>query len=192
MFWPVVLPFQITLVIMGVLVLVRTCLAAIHGRRPVGTFVMATGLAMLCFIPSCAGIAFLVDTQRFGIAHYPTHDAIWNFHAPKSIPKEATEITVDKFASGHRARFKISKSDLERWLDEIWKEWGDSSVIKREVLDDRSVVTADDFPKEFIAYDWKPVAETTLYGSPFSARGGGFEIWYSPSDGIAYQRCSYW
>lgn len=192
MFWPVVLPFQITLVIMGALVLVRTRMAASHGRRPVGTFVMTTGLAMLCFIPSCAGIAFLVDTQRFGIGHYPTPDAIWNFHAPGLIPKSATEITIDKFASGHRAKFKISKSDLESWLDEIWKEYGGFSVIQRELRDNRTVVTADDFPAEFRVYDWKPVAETTLYGGPISARGGSFEIWYSPSDGIAYQRCSYW
>lgn len=192
MFWPVVLPFQITLVSMGILVIIRTGLAASNGRRPVGTFVMTTGLAMLCFIPSCAGIAFLVDTQRFGITHYSDHQSIWNFHAPKSIPTSATEITIDKFASGHRARFKISESDLESWLDEIWKEWGDSSVIERKFRDDRSVVNATDFLNEFRDYDWKPAAETIRYGGPFSARGGGFEIWYSPSEEIAYQRCSYW
>jgi hypothetical protein len=177
---------------MSVLVLVRTGLAASKGRRPVGTFLMTTGLAMLCFIPSCVGIAFLVDTQRFGIAHYPNHQAIWNFHAPGSIPLQATEITIDRFASGHRARFKISKSDLERWLDEIWRERGESSVIDRELRDQRSVVKAIDFPAEFGVYGWKPAAETILYSGPVSARGSSFEIWYSTEEDMAYQSCSYW
>ncbi|MDB5348166.1 MAG: hypothetical protein JWP89_6543 [Schlesneria sp.] len=177
---------------MGILIVVRTRLAASNGRRPVGTFVMTTGLAMLCFIPSCAGIGFLVDTQRFGLAHYPTHQAIWNFHSPESIPNSATEITIDKFASGYRARFKISKIDLESWLDEIWKKYGDFSVIQRELRDNRPVINATDFPEEFLVYEWRPAAETIKYGGPFSSRGSGFEIWYSPSEEVAYQSCSYW
>lgn len=191
MFWPVVLPFQITLVIMGRLVLVRTSLAASHGRRPVGTFVMTTGLAMLCVIPSCAGIAFLVDKQRFGIGHYPTHDAIWNFHAAGLIPKSATEITIDKFASGHRARFKVGRADLEEWLDDLWKKHGNDSTLQRDRVRSSDFI-ATDLPEEFRAYGWKPVIEMTKYANPVSPRGAGFEIWYSPAEEIAYQHCSYW
>jgi hypothetical protein len=190
-FWPVVLPFQLTLVVMGMLVVVRTYLATSKGRRPVGTFVMTTGLALLCFIPSCTAIGLLVDTRRFGLGHYPMHQAISNFHAPQLIPKAAREISIDKFASGHRANFKVGRADLEEWLDDLWKEHGNDSTLQRDRVRSSDFI-ATDFPEEFLAYGWKPAIEMTKYASPVSPRGAGFEIWYSPSDEIACQRCSYW
>lgn len=150
MLWPIVLPFAITACVLLTLVFV----APVVKWRRVPTSIGMTLLSLIAFVPSCTGIMRILDADRFGVIEYASFDNVDDFRVERYLPPPATNITVDKYAQGFRARFTISQSQLDAYLDDVWRKYGDRG--------------------------------------PTAGNGAGFTIWFSPSEGVAYQRGSYW
>jgi putative effector of murein hydrolase LrgA (UPF0299 family) len=69
MLWPLVLPFQITCVVLLVAVAALTAYASPKGWKRATSFVCYSAIGFLVFIPSCTGIMLVVDAIRFGDFH---------------------------------------------------------------------------------------------------------------------------
>lgn len=76
-------------------------------------------LCLICFLPLCGAIMRSMDAKRFGVFDYESFADVQDFRVERYLPPAATHITVDKYAQGFRARFTISRSDLDSFLDEL-------------------------------------------------------------------------
>ena len=104
MFWPIELPIKITfwlmigLMTVGLVVLVRL------KWHPLNAILSSSAFGILLFIPSCMVTSAIVDSVRFGVFNHETAREIGDFRVWRSVPMSATKITVQKYASRHRAR----------------------------------------------------------------------------------------
>ena len=153
-----------------------------YPRRKVLT--VACMLSVVLFIPSCVGISLIVEFVRYGRFTY--QGAVEITDAKVQLPPSATEITLFKYASGHDARFKVSKEDLSQWLE---SNQADRSEKRPDGTLGASV------PAHFSKYGWPSNADKNdleKYVGPIAETGAGFVVWYSPKNGIAYLHCGYW
>ncbi len=104
----------------------------------------------------------------------------------------ARDLIIDKQGNGFRARYKITKEQVVQFLDAQWSEYGPYSVSKREESVDDSEGTRAMHDLWFGNLSWPYLKDATVYRGPTSARGTGFELWYSERNQIAYQRMGYW
>ena len=142
MLWPLVLPFQITCCISAVAVAAGVAIAPYLKRSPKKTFVALTALSFVGFIPSCVGVAMIVDSYRFGTFQYSTFEELHDFRIERYIPKEARTITLNKYASGHTAKYTISEIELKAHLDHLWANGGQHSILSREKLNVGTIASA--------------------------------------------------
>lgn len=156
------------------------------------TFAFAMLLACVAFIPSCAGIMAILDSQRFGVFEYDTFAKVNDFRVERYLPPSATSITMEKKMNGFRARFSITESELLVYLDKLWNQNGDQSI--RERGESSQVLAADREYHELQYGDlgWPLLNDATEYHSPMAPSGAGFSVWFSASEGIAYERAGYW
>ncbi len=192
MLWPIVLPFKITLLCLAALVGIITAIAPALKWKRGKTFLITTLVACVAFIPSCVGIMAVIDTQRFGVFEYDAFGEVNDFRVERYLPPAATAITIEKHPQGFRARFSINEADLMAHLDNLWARYGDRSVVKRGEMHSMSVVDHQSHGLSFGHLGWPPLDGATEYHSPTAANGAGFSVWYSPKQGIAYQRAGYW
>ncbi|MGI9458251.1 MAG: hypothetical protein ACR2NU_16935 [Aeoliella sp.] len=192
MLWPFILPFKITLGVFSLLLATVTVLApAFRWKRTHAVF-GGTVIAMLAFIPSCSVITYGLDQYRFGVFSYADFDSVNDFRVERFLPEPATDITVKKYAQGYQARFKIDKQSLDDWFDQHWDRYSEYSVTPREEIIGARTLSANVFDREFEGLGWSPPTNVIDYEGPSAANGAGFTLWYSESDGIAYQRGGYW
>lgn len=192
MLWPIVLPFKIAFwSLVGLVLLVTAFSPALHWKRGV-TLLASTILACLAFVPSCAGIMAILDTQRFGVFHHDAYDSVDDFRIERYLPTEARNITLDKFAMGHRAKYSISESDFLNYLDRFWSKYSEGSAISREELSIDTRMTEDEFIQNFGDLDWVPLQNAFEYHSPVQRDGGGATYFYDRDAEIAYHRAGYW
>ncbi|WP_148080025.1 hypothetical protein [Roseimaritima ulvae] len=188
MLWPIVLPSKITACVLLALVFVVT---VVKWRR-VPTFIGITLLSLIAFVPSCTGIMRILDADRFGVFEYASFDNVDDFRVERYLPPAATNITVDKYAQGFRARFTISQSQLDAYLDDVWRKYGDRSVVSRGEMLAMETVDEQSHQLYFGDLGWPYLDDANEVHGPTAGNGAGFTIWFSPSEGVAYQRGSYW
>ena len=103
MLWPIILPFQITVCFVAVLVGAATAVASIVRCRRLPTFLVASSLGILAFVPSCNAIMRVLDRQRFGVFEYASFSEINDHRVERYLPSSAEAIIVDRRAQGFRA-----------------------------------------------------------------------------------------
>ena len=161
MFAPAILPFQITLCVGFFLVVGAIVFLPRFGYRRRSVAGIAAVGAIVLFIPSCFGISLIVDFFRYGTFHYAGAAEIPERHI--RFPASATDITVFKYASGHDARFSISKGDLLAWIE---------SFRGRKDLKFAKAFGHRCYQRGWPAYD-----DLEQYDGPYAANGAGFSAW---------------
>jgi hypothetical protein len=78
------------------------------------------------------------------------------------------------------------------YLDDLWTRYGNRSVVKRGDMSAMTLIDDERFEFRYGDLGWPPLENATEYYSPTAGNGAGFSVWFSPSDGIAYQRAGYW
>lgn len=192
MLWPIILPFKITACVLLALIVLATLASPLVKWRRAPTFFVVTLLSFFAFIPSCATVMHFVDAKRFGVFDYASFNDVDDFRVERYLPPAATSITVDKYAQGFRARFTISQTQLDAYLDSVWDSYGDRSVVKRREMSSMDIVDAESHVLYYGDLGWPHLEDATEFFGPTAANGAGFSVWYSPSKGVAYQRGSYW
>lgn len=188
MFWSAILPFQITVVLWAVIIIAVTYYAPKLGRKRVSTAWLSIALAFLMFIPSCMVIQTVAAPFRSGVFHYDSFAQLNDWRVERYLPEFATDITLEKPAhtNGFRAKFVIPKTALEEWFDESWEQGKGYSVFDRKEAQEISAS-----PK-FSELGWPELPDAEQYVGPCESDGGGYIIWYSETEGIAYEDAGYW
>jgi hypothetical protein len=193
MFWPVVLPFQITCAVLLLAVVVFTAIARPQDWSRATTFVLYTTIALIAFIPACTGIMVVVDAVRFGDFNYASYDDIPDFRSQRYLPSVATNITMRKHANGYRARYKISGEDFRLYLDDLWRKHGDHSAVKRGgFVDEGKEVDSETFAITFGDLGWQCPSSAIILYSPSEGDGGGATYFVDAEGGIVFQRTGFW
>lgn len=193
MFWPLILPFQITCGVLSVAVFVLTALASpkIWGRLK--TFVIYSAVAILAFVPSCTGIMVAVDAIRFGDFRYASYDDIPDFRSQRYLPELAVDIRMRKHSNGYRARYKLSGNEFQAYLNELWQKYGEfSAVPRREFADEEKSVDPKVFQVTFGDLGWDCSSEGIIYHSPSEGDGGGATYYVDANAGVVFQRTGFW
>jgi hypothetical protein len=188
MLWSAEWPFQITAFMWAVIIVAATCYAPKFGKRRGSMALLMMLLGFLMFVPSCMFIQTIAAPFRFGIFHYDNFAEVNDWRVGRYLPDPARDITLEKPAhtNGFRAKFKISKAELENWFDESWARGQEISVDTREEA--QKIVATEDFSD----LGWPPLPDAVQYVGPIKSNGAGYIIWYSKSQGIAYEDAGYW
>ena len=192
MLWPCILPAEITFVLLAVLIAAAAVLAPRFRATRGGTLALSTLTAVLVFIPSCTVVMNVLDRCRFGVFSYADFAAVHDFRVERFLPESATEITVDKYPQGYRARFRISQRALDKWFDQVWQEYGSFSSTTRVPVDPRRKVEREYVESRFEKLNLPIPADLVEYEGPRAANGAGFTLWYSVSESVAFQHAGYW
>ncbi|WP_339745314.1 hypothetical protein [uncultured Rubinisphaera sp.] len=192
MFWPLVLPFQITIGLLSAIVLLSPMIASVMNWKRRKTFLIFTLLSLLAFIPSCALIATITDHFRFGLFEYENYAEVKDPGVHLYLPPGATKISLNKYASGYEAKYKITESDFHAYLDGLWEEYGQLSVIKRKDRSGEGLPVQEEDFERFHSLDWQPLANASLFHSPVQGNGGGARYYYDSKAGMVYQQTAYW
>ncbi len=193
MFWSLVLPFKITFWVFVIILTVATSLAPRFHQSRKRIFTWGACLTILLFAPSCSMIMRGLDHFRFGTFQYSTIDEVNDFRIKRYLPVTATEITVVKSPSGFTAKFKIDQQSLEQWQDELWEKWGEFAAHPREQEEEFDMPESlmPSLPTYYGELNWPPLEKPIKYEGPRAENGTGYTIWFSESDGIAYQGAGY-
>ena len=193
MFWPLILPFQITC---GVLLAAVVALTALVPPKTWGrfkTFTLYSTIAMIAFIPSCTGIMIAVDAVRFGDFTYASYDDIPDFRSQRYLPELAADIRMRKHSNGYLARYKISAHDFESYLDELWNKYGEYSAVERGGFhDDQKPIKPEAFNMTFGDLGWDCPPNGIVYYSPSEGDGGGATYYVDTKAGVVFQRTGFW
>ena len=194
MFWPAVLPFEIT----SWLSLAFLVLAVIYAMRSKRTtwkvICIATGLALIGFIPSCIGVGLVLDNFRFGHFHHETFGDVDDFRIERYLPTESNNIDLFKNhgGNGYRAKYEISHADLQAYIDAMWERWGEHSAISRSDLDRPNTKYSELVLPEFAELEWSLNGEVEVFHSPVEDDGGGATYYHNANTGLTLQRAGYW
>jgi hypothetical protein len=131
----------------------------------------------------------VVHHFQYGRFHYANRDEVRDYSIRDWLPNNVTDIEVDSYPQGFRARYSVSKHDLDQWFDDYWNKYGEYSAIERapvqQVDPDRLDINLD-------GLDWPKLPDALLYEGPSAENHAGFSIWYSELQSIAYEQAGYW
>lgn len=193
MFWAVVLPFQISCVILLASVLLLTAFLPFKKFGRFISFCIYSGLAVIAFVPVILIVGFAVDSVRFGDFKYASYADIPDDRSRRYMPPNATDIDIHKFVSGYFARYKISEDDFQLYLDELWQTYGDASPIPCKQLGGEPwVVEGESIGLPLEDLGWKAPAHLVEYDGPREDDGGGATYYVDIESGVVYQRTGYW
>ncbi len=178
MLWPLILPAIITFWTLVGLLVVVTAAAPRFGRKRLRVLAWGILVALVAFVPSCTALMSAIDQYRFGVFTYSDFQSVNDFRVERYLPEPATEITVDKYAQGYRAKFTISKQALDDWHDQFWERYGRYSVIPRASNETPKPIHADEFNMYFGDLGWPAPYDAIEYAGPRADNGAGFTIWY--------------
>ncbi|MDZ4686148.1 MAG: hypothetical protein SH850_13865 [Planctomycetaceae bacterium] len=194
MFAPMILPLQLTCVLIVILfvVIVVSPLGRSTRRQRIGWFLLGSPFL---FIAAILIVGFLVDAVRYRTFQYAQAADIRDPYV--RLPKSATNVTVNKYASGHEARFSVTKAELLSWFDEEWKRVCVYSQPRNNAdyqagHPEASAQTGHTLDPRFETLGWEPLPDVVYFCGPVSGRGGGFTVYYSESRQLAYLRHAYW
>jgi len=192
MLWPLELPFKITCWLLIALVLLATIGSVRLNWKPGKTFAIASLIAFIGFVPSCAIVMKFVDARRFGVFQHTSYDQVQDFRIERFLPPAALNITLEKTFIGHRAKYKISESDLKSYVDGLWDAYGKYSAVPRSNLNDGEPVKTEEIESNFQGLNWPPMDNAVKFHSPVERDGGGATYYFEPTTGVTYHRAGYW
>lgn len=192
MLWPIVLPFQITFCVLMAVVASVTVLSPLAGIKRKTTFIATSAMACVAFVPSCSGIMSFIDARRFGVFQYAAFEDVKDSRIERFLPPAARNITLEKSALGHRARYTIEEPGLQAYVDDLWRKYGQYSAVPRSALGDGTTVTDEAFKHNFAGLDWAPMKTAITFHSPVEDDGGGATYYFDRASGVAYHRAGYW
>lgn len=192
MFWPLVLPFQITISLLIALVVLSTALAPLVKWKRGRMFGISLAFGCLAFIPSCMGILAVVDSQRFGTFQFDSALEVNDFRVARFLPEKARNISLKKFPAGHYARYSISKTDLLSYLDAVWDKYGKYSTVPRDRLHQGEPAFAQMIDHEFDGLEWPALENPIQFHSPVESDGGGATYYFDETSDTVYHRAGYW
>jgi hypothetical protein len=137
-------------------------------------------------------INLVFDHYRFGVFSYPGYSSVKDGRIYMYLPIDAKDITIDKKAQGFRAKFQISKKELDQWFDDHWKKEGNDSIFNKKAIDIEAKVNNKLFMKEYGNLKWTAPDDLVVYEGPRRPNGSGFTLWFSESKEMAFQRSNYW
>lgn len=187
LFASLVLPVQITLLVMFMLAIGLTMPLRRVVKHPIA---ISLGICAFLGIPLLFLIGMVVDSFRYGEFHYDDASGLNDSYV--HLPSDSTKITLHKYASGHEMKFRIAKSSLEAWMTEITSQRNEYSDAKPFKLDVRSENDRRKFIDLFGHHGWRCPDDAVIYRGWRSARGGGFDVWFSDLEGIAFINAGYW
>lgn len=193
MFWPIVLPMQITFGLMLALGVVTLYLGKRRKWQP-HTLGILLSLPILLCVPCCRATMNIVDHFRFGMFYYDDFQAIRDFRIERYMPPTAKQISVYKHfgGNGYRAKFTISPEDLQSWHSEYWNQHEKYSVMDRPDNDGAAAASPDEFHRLFVEFNWSMPKDCVRYRGPIAGNGAGYRIDYSPSENTAFLSGCYW
>lgn len=120
--------------------------------------------------------------------HHANRNSIWWTERGRNlIPPEATDITLRQDLLDHYATYKISESDLNKFLNQKFASDG-------EVLDsfsERLPTAPSDVGKKIEPFGWTLTKDTVCYC--YTASNGGSHYYYHDANtGLTYQSSAYW
>jgi hypothetical protein len=195
MLWPVILPIQITVVLIVAVVGLVTALAPRWKWKRLRVLMVSLLCGSLAFVPTCMGIAVIVDSWRFGLFHYATFSEVRDVRIERFLPPMATNIALDKYASGHRARYSIREPDLVAYVDEMWSKHSRMTKVAASKRDPERPLTSSErdwFQHDFERLGWTVSESTVVLAGPHAANGAGASYYYDRRAGLAYHRAGYW
>jgi hypothetical protein len=192
MLWPIVLPFKLTFLIILTVVTSLTLLSPLLKWKQSKVFGISFGLSCILFIPTCAGIATLLDPYRFREFKYESVGDINDFRAERYLPPLAYDITIMKNVAGNRSKYSISENDLHKYIESLWVQFGHKSAVSREDLDRTISVTEEEIRNLFGDLGWPILRGAVELNSPMEGDGGGATYFFHKESEIVYQRTSYW
>lgn len=193
MLWPLVEPFKQTCWWLLAFITLLTIAAPLYKTKRVKAFRNTIILSVLLFIPSCLVIQSSLDAKRFGTFAYKTYAEVQDHRVERYLPPGANAITLNKFPSGHQAKYTITEEKFHAFLDGLWEPYGERSATRRESIDGKSkpaVLEKMDF--YFQELKWKPLRNASIFHSPVERDGGGATYFFDTKTGIVYQRAGYW
>jgi len=134
MFWPVILPFQVTCWVLLLFVVLSTVLAPIVKWKRVSMFAVSVLLGCVGFIPSCVAVEVVIDSQRFGDFYYKSGSEVNDFRVERYLPPAARNIHLYQGGGGFCAKYTISKADFLSYFDRLWDASGRLGDMPRERL----------------------------------------------------------
>jgi len=192
MLWFIVDPFRYAFLLLGTTVVLTTLLAPKLNWKRGKTFFFSLFCSILLFVPVAFGIGKVMDQFRFGVFQYENHEAIRSQKISRWLPPDATNLAVKQDIGGFEAKYFIRLSDLEAWLDRYWEEHGTGvNMSNRSREEEQGVVEYID-EEEAAKLGWTFPSDATRYPGPSASDWGGFTIWYSKAEGVAYQHAGYW
>jgi hypothetical protein len=194
MFWTLTAP--VTIAFWGLIgcVIAATALAPRFAVKRSKAFALSAVFGALAFVPSCIGVNAVIAPFRFGVFHYDAYDDVNDWRVYRYLPKGVTDITLEKPAHGNgfRAKFAISRAELESWIDQQWALYGGNSELPRAKADSRRAVSGDEIAREFSDFAEPLPSDAVEYAGPVASNWAGLTIWYSEEQGIGYEDAGYW
>lgn len=154
-------------------------------KRPI---LASLAACLLLGIPMLFLVGSIVDSIRYGEFYHP--DAAQLNDGYVELPKDATDITLHKYASGHELKFTTNKASLEEWMADQRLEYSDATSFQLE--DSRPDFQAEEFSLRFGELGWSFPVDAVVYRGWRSGRGGGFDVWFSETQQSACISGSYW
>ncbi len=192
MLWPIVLPFQLTVLLLAVTILLGTLVAPFFRLRRATVFGTLFFIALLAFLPAIYAIGTIVDRYRFGIFTYTNYRDVRDFRVERYLPPTATQITIEKTAMGHRARYTITEKQLRDYVNDCWNAYGNKSAVGRAELGDCELVDYEHVSHWFKGLDWPPLTRVRQFHSTVQGDGGGAQYYFDDTTGTVYQYAGYW
>jgi hypothetical protein len=184
MWVPAVLPLKYTFYALVALALTLPFALRRFTKHPV---LLSLGICALSSLPLLMIVGAIIDSYRYGEFHFDSYESLADSYV--ELPQDATNITLRKYASGHEVKFQTSKSTLEKWMSDLTaqrSEYSDATPFVLENLGNTKWFRNDFGP------EWSCPSDVIFYRGWRSARGAGFDVWYSEDSETAFIAASYW
>ena len=193
MLWPIVFPFKVTSAVMAILVATFTILAPRIGWKRIKAFVVSVIVATLAFIPAFILASTIIDKFRFGDFEYKSYSEIPTSRFRRYMPESATGIEMRKNINGYYAKYTLTESHLDAFLDKLWQSYGNDSAVQRGGMSgEGKLVSPGHFEYEFDGLDWKCPKNTILLYGPTEGDGGGATYYVDRESQRVFQRTGFW
>ncbi|HET6425123.1 MAG TPA: hypothetical protein VFG20_15660 [Planctomycetaceae bacterium] len=191
---PLVLPLQITCVVVGLLSLIVAMLWQRIAKRPRISFFLMLVTSIGLFVPTLLVVSLIVDEARYGKQEFATGAQVVDRYV--EVPASATNIILHKYASGHELRMNVDEDALLAWMDAVTKKSQqfarDATPFEKDESFGRGEYFRHIWKTRFAKYGWEAPPDIVQYKGWRSARGSGFDVYYSPQSQTAFISAAYW